>query len=87
MKANKVEEKESQEVTVIIEKAPNTGYKASIEGVEGLAVEGNTVVEARKNLWEVIRALKSKLFSGKPFKIVEKVRLFFPGIKGSRRPD
>jgi predicted RNase H-like HicB family nuclease len=67
-----------QEVTVVIEKVEEGGFKASIEGINGLAAEGQTVVSARKNLWDTIRALKDKLFSGKPFKITEKVRIFFP---------
>jgi predicted RNase H-like HicB family nuclease len=77
-------EKEHKEVTVVIEKTPDTGYKASIEGVEGFAVEGKTMADARKNLWDSIRSLKDKLFSGKPFKVVEKIRVFFPKMRGSQ---
>ena len=74
---------ETTEVTVVIEKE-EAGYKASIEGVSGFSVEGETVPEARKNLWDSIRALKTKLFSGKPFKVKEKIRLFFPSKKNTK---
>ncbi|MES2732166.1 MAG: hypothetical protein V4714_10470 [Bacteroidota bacterium] len=84
MKPNIPDNKEeANEVTVVIEKE-ETGYKASIEGVSGLSVAGETVPEARKNLWDSIRALKSKLFSGKPFKVKEKIKLFFPSKKVSK---
>jgi hypothetical protein len=77
-KKDKPEQEAHQEVTVVIEKAGEGGFKATIEGIEGLAVEGETVVAARKNLWDSIRTLKDRLFSGKPFKVTEKIRLFIP---------
>ncbi len=77
-KEHQLEKDALKEVTVVIEKVEESGFKASIEGIHGLAAEGQTVGSARKNLWDIIRALKEKLFSGKPFKIKEKVRIFFP---------
>jgi hypothetical protein len=77
-KAHQLEKDDPKEVTVVIEKVGEGDFKASIEGVNGLSAEGQTVVSARKNLWDIIRALKDKIFSGKPFKITEKIRIFFP---------
>lgn len=70
-----------KEVTVVIEKKDDGNYKASIEGINGLSVEGDTIVHARKKLWNSIRLIKESLFSGKPFKITEKFRYFFPKEK------